>query len=129
MKIVVQGETGDQSLTSLYRWLAEDPEVTRDAAILSVATPPGAGEMGGAFEVINAPSTGPARSTRARRRTRLGGSAASRPDHGRARRGGGGERPAAGSRYRRRRTAHLTARGRPAGRRAGPLPRCARRVR
>jgi Effector Associated Constant Component 1 len=54
VKIVVQGENGDHFLTSLYRWLAEDPEVTRDAAILPVATPPGAGEMGGAFEVINA---------------------------------------------------------------------------
>ncbi len=57
VKIVVQGESGDQSLTSLYRWLAEDPEVTRDAAIHPVATPPGAGEMGGAFEVINAAFT------------------------------------------------------------------------
>jgi len=54
VKIVVQGDDGDQLLTSLYRWLAQDPEVTRDAAILPVATPPAAGEMGGAFEVINA---------------------------------------------------------------------------
>ncbi|MFF5551546.1 effector-associated constant component EACC1 [Streptomyces olivaceoviridis] len=54
VKIVVESEDGDGSLTSLYRWLAEDPEVTRDASVLPVATPPGAGEMGGAFEVINA---------------------------------------------------------------------------
>jgi hypothetical protein len=53
VKIVVQGEHDDQSLTSLYRWLAEDREVARDAAITPVATPPGRGEMGGAFEVIN----------------------------------------------------------------------------
>ncbi|PGH50010.1 hypothetical protein [Streptomyces sp. Ru87] len=54
VQIVVDGTDGDQSLTSLYRWLLQDPEVTRDAVVLPVADRPGTGEMGGAFEVLNA---------------------------------------------------------------------------
>jgi hypothetical protein len=43
----------DQTAGSLYRWLALDPQVRQDATVSLTATPPGAGEMGGALEVIN----------------------------------------------------------------------------
>lgn len=41
------------SLTSLYRWLAQDPDVAQQAEVALESGRPGAGEMGDAFEVIN----------------------------------------------------------------------------
>ncbi|MFI9051142.1 hypothetical protein [Streptomyces sp. NPDC053427] len=56
--IVVDGETDGEndgrSLTSLYRWLASDPDAGRRATLSLVPGRPGAGDMGGAFDVINA---------------------------------------------------------------------------
>ncbi|MFE4369113.1 hypothetical protein ACFRMN_12870 [Streptomyces sp. NPDC056835] len=56
--IVIDGEadaeSDDQPLTSLYRWLTQDPDVSRHAVISLVPEESRAGDMGGAFEVINA---------------------------------------------------------------------------
>ncbi|WP_407288737.1 effector-associated constant component EACC1 [Streptomyces sp. BP-8] len=49
-----EGSSSTASLTSLYRWLAQDPEVAQQAEISLDSGPVGAGDMGGAFEVINA---------------------------------------------------------------------------
>jgi hypothetical protein len=59
VEIIVDGgdeeaDSSTASLTSLYRWLAQDPDVARQAEISLDPGPVGAGEMGGAFEVINA---------------------------------------------------------------------------
>ncbi|MGW0631138.1 effector-associated constant component EACC1 [Streptomyces sp. NPDC002758] len=52
--IVEAGSADDQSLTSLYHWLAQDPDVIRQAGLALVPERSGLGEMGGAFDVINA---------------------------------------------------------------------------
>ncbi|MFE2498494.1 hypothetical protein ACFXKX_35460 [Streptomyces scopuliridis] len=56
--IVIDGEGGgesdDQLSTSLYRWLTQDPEVSRHATISLVPEESRAGDMGGALDVINA---------------------------------------------------------------------------
>ncbi|MFE0191052.1 hypothetical protein [Streptomyces sp. NPDC058989] len=49
-----EADSSAASLTSLYRWLAQDPDVADQAEISLAPGRPGAGEMGGAFEVINA---------------------------------------------------------------------------
>ncbi|MFG2289715.1 hypothetical protein ACGFOU_27040 [Streptomyces sp. NPDC048595] len=49
-----EGSSSTASVTSLYRWLARDPDVAQQAEITLDPGPVGAGEMGGAFEVINA---------------------------------------------------------------------------
>ncbi|ARF53871.1 effector-associated constant component EACC1 [Streptomyces gilvosporeus] len=48
------GESDDRSLTSLYRWLGRDPEVVRHAQVSLVPRQAQPGDMGDAFEVINA---------------------------------------------------------------------------
>jgi hypothetical protein len=52
VSIRVDGQDG-QPAASLYRWLALDPQVRQETTMSITATPPGAGEMGGALEVIN----------------------------------------------------------------------------
>jgi hypothetical protein len=52
--IVVDGESDDQSLASLYRWLVRDPDIAHHAKVSLTPGPNRAGDMGGAFEVINA---------------------------------------------------------------------------
>lgn len=58
--IVMEGECDDRapasaaSLTSLYRWLVQDPDVAQQADVSLESEQAVAGEMGGAFEVINA---------------------------------------------------------------------------
>jgi hypothetical protein len=42
-----------QTAGSLYRWLVLDQQVRRDATVSVRPAPPGAGEMGGAVDVIN----------------------------------------------------------------------------
>jgi hypothetical protein len=43
----------DQPTGSLYRWLALDPQVRRETTVSIAPAPPGAGDMGGAIDVIN----------------------------------------------------------------------------
>ncbi|NED58346.1 hypothetical protein G3I24_46570, partial [Micromonospora aurantiaca] len=38
---------------SLYRWLAQDPDVRRDAEVTIVPAPARPGDMGGSLEVVN----------------------------------------------------------------------------
>ncbi|MFJ1744864.1 hypothetical protein ACIOJD_01280 [Streptomyces sp. NPDC088116] len=52
--IIVDGEGSDEFLTSLYRWLAQDPDVRYQARVSLSPRQTGPGEMGGALEVINA---------------------------------------------------------------------------
>ncbi|MEU5989023.1 hypothetical protein ABZ806_08600 [Spirillospora sp. NPDC047418] len=40
-------------ITSLYRWLAQDPDVRRDAKVTIVPGPARPGDMSGALEVVN----------------------------------------------------------------------------
>ncbi|AJT62559.1 hypothetical protein T261_0870 [Streptomyces lydicus] len=49
-----EGGSDDRALTSLYRWLARDPDTAGHTTISLAPGAPGAGDMGGAFEVINA---------------------------------------------------------------------------
>ncbi|MFJ8648987.1 hypothetical protein ACIRNI_23055 [Streptomyces sp. NPDC093546] len=52
--IVVQTGGDDRIVASLYRWLAQDPDVARHTTVTLVPGPERAGDMGGAFEIINA---------------------------------------------------------------------------
>ncbi|MEU3620782.1 hypothetical protein ABZ725_52445 [Streptomyces sp. NPDC006872] len=53
-KIIVGGVDDDRSVTSLYRWLIHDQEVVNHAQISLIPAREKIGEMGVAFEVINA---------------------------------------------------------------------------
>ncbi|MFH8570345.1 hypothetical protein [Streptomyces sp. NPDC017993] len=58
--IVMEGDSDGRalasttSLTSLYRWLVQDPDVAEQADVSLGSEQAGAGEMGGTLEVINA---------------------------------------------------------------------------
>lgn len=48
------GDTSDDgALTSLFRWLAQDPDVRRDAKVTIEFSQGQPGEMGGALDVLN----------------------------------------------------------------------------
>lgn len=58
--IVMEGDSDDRSaasaasLTSLYRWLAQDPDVAQQADVSLGSERAAPGDMSGAFDVINA---------------------------------------------------------------------------
>ncbi|MGW7409192.1 effector-associated constant component EACC1 [Streptomyces sp. NPDC054833] len=54
VKITVDRTSDGRDVTSLYRWLGQDPDVTGHAKVSLLPTQEQAGDMGGAFEVINA---------------------------------------------------------------------------
>lgn len=53
VRISVGGTSGDGALTSLFRWLAQDPDVRRDAEVAIGSSAGRPGDMGGALEVLN----------------------------------------------------------------------------
>ncbi|MEV0399166.1 hypothetical protein [Actinoallomurus sp. NPDC050550] len=49
---IASGGSDDDVLRSFARWLGEEPEIRRHAVINGLAAVPGAGDMGGALEVV-----------------------------------------------------------------------------
>jgi hypothetical protein len=52
-RLNVENSPDGAELTSLYRWLRDDPDVRRDAKLTAVSTPAQRGDMGGALELVN----------------------------------------------------------------------------
>lgn len=52
IRIQISGPHADEELSSLYRWLNDEPEVRQHARVSMVAAEPGPSDMGAAFDVI-----------------------------------------------------------------------------
>ncbi|WP_067460000.1 effector-associated constant component EACC1 [Actinomadura macra] len=53
IRLRLDGDDG-RELLSLYRWLRQDPDVTRNGRVSLVPTASRPGEMGGAYEAVSA---------------------------------------------------------------------------